>query len=187
MKNQTSLWLLGLLVATLLLLPHAANAQCFFPAGGPNDPSNTPASTNANLIGNYQANVAGIFAPNFIFPPYPYGQGVISIALTADGLGHLTTQQTLYAFPLFPSALVPSPVGPFGNPQTPIYIGGVENGSYTINCDGTGRFFVHDGSIGFFEYEVVLVKIGTGIAQGFYLMDSNNTLGQLASGAGVHL
>jgi hypothetical protein len=171
MKSRIGLWVVCFLLASVFLLPQAAHAQCSLP----------PASL-ASFSGTFQFNVAGIFAPPFF--PAPFGEGVIAGILVADGAGGLTTQQTFFDYALFPGALVPAPTI-FGvtpvQPQEPVNIGATHAGSYQMNCDGTMKLILHDDLIGLYEYQAVLVHGGTE----FYMIDSNNTLGVIASGEGA--
>jgi len=181
MKIQNSLWVVCLLVATLFLLPQAANAQC-------NLPPDTPGSLAA---GTYQFNVSAD------------GLIVIEGTLISHGDGTMTTQQTLFdVLPIFLPSIVSAALSPFApftpsptlpgfvppRPQEPYYSGPTENGTYRMNCDGTFTMFVHDpfiGSsrtgLGLYEYQAVLVKGGAG----FYIIGSNGTVQAIVVGAGV--
>jgi hypothetical protein len=168
MKIQISVWALCLLVATVLFLPQAAQAQC-----------TTPPSTLESFIGTFQFNVAGIFNPPF----FSYGSGIIEGTITSNGDGTLTNTQTVFGSALFPNALVPSPTVPFSlppRPQEPVYIGAVNKGTYEMNCDGTMSLVFHDPTTGLYDFQAVLVKGGTGL----YLINDDNIFGVVFSGAG---
>jgi hypothetical protein len=135
MKKQISLWALCLLVTVLLLLPHAAQAQC----------------TNATFSGTYQFGTANL-----------NGSAVIAGIVTADGAGNLTMiSEAGYIFPASPGALYASPVYPPASPKIPNnptpgapqqpFVQDINQGTYQVNPDCTMSLVFHPSEFTCYE------------------------------------
>jgi hypothetical protein len=148
MKSQISLWAVCLLVASVFILPQAAQAQC----------------TVASLSGTFQFNF-GFSTPPGVFGP-PVGLAVGTFV--ADGAGNLTsTTVSVYEFglglltlplqPPFPPGFGPPPIGYTVDRNMP------SQGSYTVNSDCTGSFTFHYNPPYPVHFDFVMVNGQTGL------------------------
>jgi len=159
MKKRFSLWAMCLLVASLFLMPHAAQAQC-----------------NATTLTGPWA-----YLMSTGFAPQPHGVLVTpaNVALgtiVADGAGKFTdTDSTLF----FLSLLIPPPI-------PPATIDVHSQGYYTVNanCTGTLTFHINNLSV---HFDFFLYNGGSGPNTAMYLIASDLAVFNVVAGNAVHL
>ena len=164
MKKRFSLWAVCWLLASVFVLPQAAQAQC----------------NATTLTGPWAYLLAAGFSPNPGEPLNVVDITNVSLGtLVADGAGNFTdTDSTLYFFYFLGS--------PFDRFATDGGYGVHSNGTYTVNanCTGTLTFHVNNLSV---HFDFVLLNGGTGPNTAMYLIASDSTILNVVAGRAAHL